>query len=112
MCSDVVVFHPPPMSHNALRKRLHALDSAPQLAGRKRNQCKTKYYKTLFSSITIKPEVTMTRKNLNRKIQESEYYLRQIPEVARQSKVQLLRLIVGEDPGEDWVLVKVIICSS
>lgn len=32
MCSDVVVFHPPPMSRNAQRKRLHALDSVPQLA--------------------------------------------------------------------------------
>lgn len=43
--------------------------------------------------------------------QESECYLRQVPEVARQSEVQLLRLVVGEDPGEDRVLVKVIIGS-
>lgn len=43
--------------------------------------------------------------------QDWEIYLRQVPEVARQSEVQLLRLIVGKDPGEDWVLVKVIIRS-
>lgn len=73
------------------------------------------------NSVT-KPDYRRTAKNisslvcfglflLNVQDQDLEIYLRQVPEVARQSEVQLLRLVVGEDPGEDRVLVKVIIRS-
>lgn len=37
-------------------------------------------------------------------------YLREISEVPWQGQVQLLRVVVGEDPGKDRVLVKVIVC--
>lgn len=35
-------------------------------------------------------------------------YLGQISEVAGQSEVKFLRVVVGDDPGEDRVLVQVI----
>lgn len=38
--------------------------------------------------------------------------LRQVSEVAGQSEVKFLRVIVSDDPGEDWVLVKVIVGST
>lgn len=39
-------------------------------------------------------------------------YLGQVSEVAGQSEVQLLRLVVGDDPGKDRVLVQVIVCAT
>ena len=42
----------------------------------------------------------------------SGWYLGQISKVSRHGEVQLLRLVVGEDPREDRVLVQVVVCPS
>lgn len=36
-------------------------------------------------------------------------YLGEISEVSRQGQIQLFRVIVGEDPGKDGVLVQIVV---
>lgn len=39
-------------------------------------------------------------------------YLGQVPEVASQRQVQLLTLVISDDPGEHGVLAQVVVCSA